>query len=93
MNLIRVTSWQGMTLTTHIILTVIGLVYTLDHFMLSPSLTGAPEVRVAVTHPVDNTSDHDPVTFHLPGHIDRIRSMPAEYMRSFAWHKCPIINN
>lgn len=60
----------------------------LDHFMLSHSLAAAPEVRVTVTHPVDNTSDHDPVTLHLPIHIDRIRSMPTEYTRTFAWYKC-----
>ena len=61
---------------------------TLDQFMLSSSLAGAPELRVSVTHPVDNMSDHDPVTLYPPIHIDRIRSTPAEYKRIFAWYKC-----
>ena len=60
----------------------------LEHFMLSASLAGAPELRVGVTHPVDNTSDHEPVTLYLPLHVDRIRSVPSEYTRTFAWYKC-----
>ena len=56
--------------------------------MLSYSLACAPEVRITVSHSVDNRCDHGPVTLRLPIHIDRICSMSTEYSRSFAWHKC-----
>jgi hypothetical protein len=59
---------------------------TLDHFMMSTSLAGAPEVRVTVTHPVVDTSHHRHIyTSPVPAHFDRTLSTPTEHTRIFAW--------
>lgn len=60
----------------------------LDHFMVSMSLAYSHGLTVSVLHDIDNISDHEPITLHLPLKVNQIVSSPSFNKKKPAWCKC-----